>query len=190
MKQSKKLVAPPRNGTRYHALGYRRAARQDEPGASEALAVQELLMRQKLDRTFGSDNYEIRLISDRGVSGASGFHDSEDGGKARASLIEMKNLLLSKQFDAFIIPDNARLARKTNVFVEMITEVLVPTRTPLLVAKPNHGPVVAWRPALAAYWLARGAIRAARPSEADIAATCPASEEAPGGEYQQEVPGT
>jgi DNA-binding NarL/FixJ family response regulator/DNA invertase Pin-like site-specific DNA recombinase len=124
----------PRNGRRYRVATYERVSRPTEVTGSHSFDTQLPAIIRKLDFVYGEGNYDLVNFSDDGVSGGYGAVPTIGQHRTRRGFALMWEQIRQGQFDAVAAYELSRLYRSGRIHHEFVEDILLPTRTALILA--------------------------------------------------------
>ncbi len=119
-------TAPPRNGHRYQVIAYLRVSHDLQEG-NFTFDTQLSRIREKLDRVYGRDRYDLEVYQDNGLSGGYGPSPTGVQKRTRPTLRELEAKLTSGQYDCLAVYKLNRLFRSTRWIEQWLEDVIIPS---------------------------------------------------------------
>ena len=120
---------PPKNGSVYEALIYKRVSIAEERTGGHTLDTQQERLQEQFDALYGRGRWNLTVLEDDGVSGRYGTHSTRSTRKVRKGLLAAAQLLDTGKFDDFAVYNLSRLARDNVITEEFLKEHVVANGT-------------------------------------------------------------
>jgi site-specific DNA recombinase len=117
-----------------HYIGYLRVSKERDATGSFTFETQRQRIIEHLDREHGTGQYKIEFLQDDGLSGGYGLTPTALQPKVRPTLRTMADLLQSGEYAGVIVYGQNRFFRNARGLMEMVEDILLPLRVPLLSA--------------------------------------------------------
>jgi DNA invertase Pin-like site-specific DNA recombinase/DNA-binding NarL/FixJ family response regulator len=117
-----------------HIIGYLRVSKESNSTGSYTFETQKQRIIEYLDRKYGVGKYKITFLEDDGLSGGYGLTATTRESKVRPTLRTIADMLETGNYAGVIVYGQSRFFRNMRGLAEMVEEVLLPSKVPLMSA--------------------------------------------------------